>query len=189
MKEISPQEGYQMIALSSPADILIGGGAAGVGKTFSLLLESIRNIDVKGFGGVIFRRTSPQIRAEGGLWDSSSKLYGLLNDAQPRETFLEWKFGQNSKIKFSHLQYEKDKFDWQGSEIAFIGFDELTHFTKSTFFYMLSRNRSTCGVKPYVRATCNPDPDSWVAELIEWWIGDDGFPTVSYTHLTLPTKA
>src|SRR5699024_949361 len=30
--------------------------------------------------------------------------------------------------------------------------------------------------KPYVRATCNPDPDSWVAELIEWWIGENGFP-------------
>ena len=44
------------------------------------------------------------------------------------------------------------------------------------FFYLLTRNRSTCGVKPYVRATCNPDADSWVLELIEWWIGDDGYP-------------
>jgi predicted phage terminase large subunit-like protein len=42
---------------------------------------------------------------------------------------------------------------------------------------MLSRNRSTCGVKPYVRATCNPDADSWVAKFIEWWIDQDtGFP-------------
>ena len=165
-----------MIALSSPADILIGGGAAGVGKTFSLLLEPLRHIHRKGFGGVIFRRTSPQIRAEGGLWDASNKLYGLINNSIPRETFLEWKFGNTSKLKFSHLQYEKDKFDWQGSEIAFMGFDELTHFTKSTFFYMLSRNRSTCGIQPYVRATCNPDPDSWVADLISWWIGEDGYP-------------
>jgi len=176
LKEVRPQDGYQMIALSSPADILIGGGAAGVGKTFSLLLEPLRHIHRKGFGGVIFRRTSPQIRAEGGLWDASNKLYGLINNSIPRETFLEWKFGNTSKLKFSHLQYEKDKFDWQGSEIAFMGFDELTHFTKSTFFYMLSRNRSTCGIQPYVRATCNPDPDSWVADLISWWIGEDGYP-------------
>ena len=41
---------------------------------------------------------------------------------------------------------------------------------------MLTRNRSTCGVTPYIRATCNPDPDSWVAELIDWWIGEDGYP-------------
>jgi len=52
--------------------------------------------------------------------------------------------------------------------VPFIGFDELTHFTKKQFFYLLSRNRSTCGVRPYIRATCNPDPDSWVKELIEW---------------------
>ena len=42
---------------------------------------------------------------------------------------------------------------------------------------MLSRNRSTCGVKPFVRATCNPDADSWVAKFIEWWINQDtGYP-------------
>lgn len=56
-------------------------------------------------------------------------------------------------------------------------FDELTHFSRKQFFYMLSRNRSTCGIKPYVRATTNPDADSWVADLISWWIDQDtGLP-------------
>lgn len=175
VKIIRPQEGYQMLALSSPADILIGGGAAGVGKTFSLLLEPLRNIHIPNFGAVFFRRTSPQIRAEGGLWDASQKLYSLVGGAKPKESTLQWSFsGQN--IKFSHLEYEKNIYDWQGSEIPLICFDELTHFTQKMFFYLLTRNRSTCGVKPYVRATCNPDPDSWVASLIDWWIGDDGFP-------------
>jgi predicted phage terminase large subunit-like protein len=42
---------------------------------------------------------------------------------------------------------------------------------------MVSRNRSTCGVKPYIRATCNPDADSWVAEFLSWWIDQEtGFP-------------
>lgn len=54
-------------------------------------------------------------------------------------------------------------------------FDELTHFSKKQFFYMLSRNRSVCGVKPYIRATTNPDPDSWVRKFIDWWIDDNGF--------------
>jgi hypothetical protein len=45
------------------------------------------------------------------------------------------------------------------------------------FFYLLSRNRSVCGVRPYVRATCNPDPESWVADFISWWIDQDtGYP-------------
>lgn len=60
--------------------------------------------------------------------------------------------------------------------MAFIGFDELCEFTERQFFYMLTRARSTSGIRPYVRATCNPDSESWVARLIDWWIDDDGFP-------------
>ena len=176
VRKIRPQEGYQMKALSSSADILISGASAGVGKTFALLLEPVRNITIKRFGGVIFRRTSNQIRNEGGLWDTSMKLYPHLN-AKPKETVLEWHFPNKNKLKFSHLEHEKNILDWQGSEIPFIGFDELPHFTKKQFFYLISRNRSTCGVNPYVRATCNPDPESWVFELIKWWIDDEtGFP-------------
>ncbi len=172
---IEPQKGYQMMALSSPADIVIGGGAAGVGKTFSLLLDPMRHININGFGGVIFRRLTTQIKAEGGLWDESNKLYPLAG-AEPNRTELQWKFPAGPKIKFSHLEHEKNVNSWQGSQIPFIGFDELTHFSMKTFFYMLSRNRSVSGVKPYLRATCNPDPDSWVSEFIDWFIGEDGFP-------------
>lgn len=173
---IEPQKGYQLKALSSKADIVIGGAAAGVGKTYSLLLEFLRHINNPEWGGVIFRRTTPQIRNEGGLWDTSMDIYTHVN-AEPKESSLEWKFPKGAKLKFAHLEYEKNKFDWQGSQIPFIGFDELTHFSESMFFYLLSRNRSVCGVKPYVRATCNPDPDSWVATLISWWIDQDsGFP-------------
>jgi predicted phage terminase large subunit-like protein len=77
------------------------------------------------------------------------------------------------------MQHEKDKLSWQGSGIPLIGFDELTHFSEGQFFYLLSRNRlsNNCGIRPYIRATCNPDPDSWVARFIEWWIDQDsGLP-------------
>lgn len=175
-KIIRPQKGYQEKVLSSSADIIISGAAAGVGKTFGLLIDPLRDIHIPGFGGVIFRRTSPQIRNEGGLWDTSMGIYPHAK-GQPKESVLEWVFPKGPKIKFSHLEYEKNIFDWQGSQIPFLGFDELTHFTKKMFFYLLSRNRSTCGVDPYVRATCNPDPESWVADFISWWIDAvTGFP-------------
>lgn len=178
---IEPQNGYQLSALRSGADIVIGGGAAGAGKTFELLLQPLKHITrKKGFGGVIFRRTTPQIRNEGSLWSASMKLYPHIIGAQPKESVLEWKFpceDVKNTLMFRHLERESDVLGWQGSELAFIGFDELTHFTKYQFTYMLSRNRSTCGIKPYIRATCNPDPDSWVAEFISWWIDQDtGFP-------------
>lgn len=176
VREITPQPGYQMKVLSSPADIVVSGAAAGVGKTFGLLLEFLRHINNPLWGGVIFRRTGPQITAEGGLWDTSMELYPYAH-GEPKESRMEWHFRKGAKLKFSHLEYEKNILDWQGAQIPFIGWDELTHFTKKMFLYLLSRNRSVSGVKPYMRATCNPDPDSWVAELVNWWIDwDTGYP-------------
>lgn len=176
MAEIRPQPGKQEMFLSSPADIVIYGGQAGGGKTYGLLLEAIRHVDNSLYGGVIFRRTSPQIRNEGGLWDTSESIYSLIG-GEPKQTTLEWVFPSGAKVKFAHMQYDKDKLDWQGSQIPFIGFDELTHFEKSQFFYMLSRNRSMCKVRPYIRCTTNPDADSWVAEFISWWIDPEtGLP-------------
>jgi predicted phage terminase large subunit-like protein len=167
--EIRPQRGPQEQFLSSPADIVIYGGAAGGGKSYGLLIEPLRHITKPGFGATIFRRTGAQIRNQGGLWDESEGLYPLFGGA-PRESMLDWGFPSRTGIKFAHLEHEKSKFDYHGAQIPLIGWDELTQFSESTFFYMLSRNRSLCGVRPYMRATCNPDPDSFVARLIAWWI-------------------
>jgi predicted phage terminase large subunit-like protein len=173
---IRPQEGPQTAFLATPADIAIYGGAAGGGKSWGLLLEPLRHVHVPGFGAVIFRRTTTQVSNEGGLWDESEKLYPLAG-AKAVESRLRWDFPAGPSVKFAHLEHEKTVLDWQGSQIPFIGFDELTHFTAKQFWYLLSRNRSMSGVRPYVRATCNPDADSWVAEFIAWWIDPDtGLP-------------
>src|SRR4029077_14180388 len=112
----------------------------------------------------------------GGLWDESQNFYPRLGGT-PHLRAREWRWPCGGKIKFSHLQLATSVYDWQGAQITLICFDELTHFTAHQFFYLLSRNRSTCGVRPYIRATCNPDADSWVAEFLAWWIEpESGFP-------------
>lgn len=391
---LKPQEGPQERFLATSADICIFGGSAGGGKSFALLLEPLRYMDVEGYKAVVFRRNYTQIMAAGGLWDESSKMYRLLpNAVATMSPKAHWTFNKKAVINFDYLARDDDVYKWQGSQIcalccevntpvlmsdgtykkvadikvgdkvitlkgvqtithvgveeekdcvkvtdehgnsqiqstnheflttagwlsydsvnksiqrekkggAFscespdvhflsqpanfqgdclicldcndeqfpyqvsivqdgvlqingvvkqipkrslsgdedniengiyrkllyqhpynhdkflsegcyslcslvvtpIGkktvrtftvssqnnfitemgivnkncFDELTHFSEKQFFYMLSRNRSTCGVKPYVRATCNPDADSWVAKFIAWWIDPEtGYP-------------
>ncbi len=174
---ISAQPGPETEFLRTPADICIYGGAAGGGKTVGLLLEPLRHVGrVPNFTAVFFRRTTPQITNPGALWDESQNLYPRVGGT-PHLGGREWRWPRASKIKFSHLQFETTVYDWQGAQITLICFDELTHFTAHQFFYMVSRNRSTCGVKPYIRATCNPDADSWVADFLAWWIDQEtGFP-------------
>lgn len=177
--EFGPQPGPQTDFLSSKADICIFGGAAGGSKTFGLLLDPLRHYDNPYFESVIFRRNNKQVRNTGGLWDTSRKIYPFIRGT-PHETYLKWKFPSGFGVRFDGLEQENSVHDWQGSQIPHIGFDELTHFTFYQFMYMMSRNRSQAGTPGRVRATTNPDPDSWVRMFIDWWIDkQSGYPIKS----------
>jgi len=177
IRQLVPQPGYQTHVLSTSADICISGSGAGVGKTYALLLEATRNLDVKDFGAVIFRRETPMITNEGAIWDESVKLFAGI--AHPNLNDLSWAFPPHGdKIRFSHMQLTSDRFNWDGSQVPLIGWDQLEQFHEVQFWYMLSRNRSTCGVIPYIRATCNPIPEDdpiggWLHKLVQWWIDPD----------------
>ncbi len=149
------------------------GGEAGGGKTAALVLEGLRNYDVPRFGAIIFRRESPQLDGPQSLWELISEWYPALGAKLARHKFRA-RFPSGATLQLQHLQLEKDKYKHQGKGYGFIGFDELTHFTESQFWYLYSRSRSTSGVAPYVRATMNPDPDSWVKKMIEWYLDDNG---------------
>jgi hypothetical protein len=171
-----PQKGPQTKFMQSRADIAIYGGAAGGGKTWALLLQPIKHSANPEFSAVFFRRSTVQVRNPGALWDESFKLYPG-SGAEPFTATLEWKFPSGAKVKFAHLEYDKTVLEWQGAQLPLICFDELTHFTAAQFWSMTARNRSVGTVTPYIRATCNPDADSWVAELVAWWIDPEtGLP-------------
>lgn len=162
---------------------LVGDTMVPTHNSWPLLMEPLRHIHtVPGFGGVIFRRERPQITNEGGLLDTSSKIYPRLPLGQRgilRQTDLDWTFPPyGNRIKFAHMEQDNDRFKWDGSQIPFIGFDQLESFTSTVFFYLLTCNRSVCGVRPYVRANCNPpkisNPEQvWLREFVSWWINDE----------------
>lgn len=172
-REVRPQPGPQELFLSTPADIGIIGGSLFGGKTWSLVIEPLRHIDNERFYFAVFRRLKPEITNPGGLWDEAAHWYPEMGGKARQSPVLEWKFPSGAKGQFSGLQYDSDVEAWKGAQIALLEFDQLEAFTEHQFFYLLSRNRSTCGVQPYCRASCNPDPDSFVAKLVEWWVDQD----------------
>lgn len=194
---IRPQLGPQEQFLASDADVVIYGGAAGGGKSYGILLEPLRHVfTVPGFGGKIFRQTSTQITEEGAIWHEAHRLYVPLG-GRPREDNLSFKFPPyGNSISFGHLNHAKERYEHQGAQICYLAFDELTlvgrgagptreaeeQRAEATWWYMLSRNRSVCGVRPYCRGTVNPDRRSWVKRLIAWWISTE-------TGLPIPERA
>lgn len=175
MTEFRPQPGPQEQFAACEADVAIYGGAAGGGKSWALIFEVLKWIAIIGFNAIIFRRTSPELTGGGSVWEEAGKIYPLLGGAM-REHRLDCRFPSGAMVEFRHLQYEQDVRSHLSKQYALIAFDELTLFEESQFWFLFSRNRSTCGVRPYIRAATNPDPDSWVRRLIDWWIGEDGLP-------------
>lgn len=174
--KIQPNPGPQYEFLRTAADIAILGGSAGGGKTFGLLLDPLKRRNVPNFDCLIFRRVGAQITLPGGLWDSSVKLYPYAGGTGYPGRKI-WRWPNGFTVAFRHLEDDAALGALQGSQAPMIAFDELTHFTREQFLYMLSRNRSTTGIPGTMRATCNADSESWVKGFIRWWLDDDGrFP-------------
>jgi hypothetical protein len=168
-----PNSEPQRMFVESEADIAIIGGSAGGGKTVAELLEPSQDFDCAGFNAVIFRRTMKEIKEEGGIWDKSMELYPMIG-GKPNMTERYWTFPSGASLQFAGLENEASKYSWKGLEVCDIEFDELTEFLESQFWYLISRNRSSCGRRRRIRGSTNPHP-GWVKRLLAPWV-DDTFP-------------
>lgn len=189
---IGPNAGPQSWAYASTADITVYGGSAGGGKTHLALMRFAIHADQNpGYEAAIFRREMPMITVGGGLWGESMKLFPIFG-AVPNISMRQWRFPNGSLIQFRSLQHETDMLNYQGAQFAEICFEEGTHFPESMFFYMFSRLRSRCWKNGTSRAliTCNPDPDSWIRRLIDWYIGSRANGSPQYLWgLPIPERA
>jgi len=171
-----PQPGGQEQFQSCPADICLYGGEAGSGKSWSLLFDHLKWIHIPNYSGVVVRKTYSQIFDAGGLWEEAKQLFGMFRGRHTKGDKPKFVFPSGAQIFFKHSQHAARVADyWQGLQSPVISLDEVTQFSQAEFQYIMSRNRSLTGIDSYIRATCNPDPRSWVKEMIKWWIGDDGY--------------
>ncbi len=179
-------------------NVVIYGGAVFSGKTYALALDALRDTPHHGYEAKIFRRSYPQIIQS--LWPTAKEIYsGVRYNSSAERPNPVFKFYDDvkrrikrSEISFSHLLYEKHLEDYQGLQAPFIGFDELEHFSKQMFTYMFSRNRSMVKLPDTVnpqrlRASCNPMPGSWLAELLDQggYIQKDGYPDLGMSGKVL----
>lgn len=150
-----PHPGFQQNVCSRWEFEVFAGGAAGPGKTDLLIMEAARHVDNPNYKAVLFRRTFPQLQE---IIDRCHKYYPLI-DAKTdyRAGEHRWYWPSGATINLSHMQYDASKYDHQGKEYQFLGFDELTQFLPTQYLYLFSRVRSTDQTIPArVRATSNP---------------------------------
>lgn len=130
------------------------GGAAGGGKSDSLITEALRQVKKSQYKGIIFRKSYRDLEE---LIDRSEYLYKrAIPQAKYNHTMHVWSFPSGAKIYFGNIGHDY-KVNYQGKRYDFVGFDELTHFTYDEYMYLFSRVRpSAPGMRNYIRATGNP---------------------------------
>ena len=146
----------QAAFINRPEDEVLYGGAAGGGKTDSLLAYSIaRRQRYPGSNGLFLRRTYADLSKAGAALDRSRDL--LSGVAHYDSQSHRWTFANNSIMEFGYLDRDDDKYKYQGSQYDDIVWDELTQFAESQYLYLMSRCRATVdNIIPRVRAASNP---------------------------------
>ena len=159
------------------------GGAAGGGKSQALLMAALQYVGDSDYSALLLRRTYRDLALPGALMD---RAYEWLQGTSAHWNNMDkvWTFPSGAKLSFGYLQHSKDKYQYQGAEFQFIGFDELTQFSFEDYSYLYSRLRrlKNSRVPIRMRATSNPGGigHEWVKE--RFIKGDKVFVSSNYLN-------
>ncbi len=161
------------------------GGAAGGGKSYGQMADAlIFALLYPASKQLVLRRTFAEL--EKSLIRTSLSLF-------PRQIYSfnssthTGKFKNGSIIDFGYCAAETDVYQYQSAEYDVIRFDELTHFTKEQYVYLISRVRGANSFPKQIKSSTNPGGvgHGWVKERFvdpaprdTEFFGDDGLTRI-----------
>lgn len=142
-------------------------------NTVMLLMGGAYYLGNPAFNGIILRKESGDLA---NIIRESNNMYNTCGTY--KNSYTRWDMRSGAQIQFSYYvgTYEDFKDRMQGRQYAYIGIDEITQISFEKFKYLITANRNGAHIRNRLIGTCNPDPTSWVARFIDWWIGEDGYP-------------
>lgn len=172
--KIIDQRGGQERMLAIDADIKIVGGSRGGSKSFSSLMEVLKDIKNPDFHATILRKEKDDLQS---LISDSYKLFSQFGTYNKSQNDMTWNFASGGWLKFSYFEGALKDFEerFRGRQYAYICVDEGTQIPFKKFKFLIKTNRNASQIRNRFWITCNPDPESWVRKFIDWWVDEDGY--------------
>ena len=175
--------------LANTEEEILFGGAAGGGKSDALLMAALQYVTYPDYSALLLRRTYQDLSQPNAIMDRAKKWLhpytktGEVHWSNQTKTFT---FPTGSTLSFGYLSHDNDLDQYQGSELQFVGFDELTQFTEKQYTYLHSRLRKLkkSNIPIRMRAGTNPGGrgHEWVKS--KFILGDVPFVPSSYLDNT-----
>lgn len=151
----------QVYFLTYESEELLYGGMAGGGKSDALLMSALQYVGESDYSALILRRTFKDLSQPNAImdrarrWLSEPVSQGIVHHDKTTKT---WTFPSGATLTFGYLAHDNDLDQYQGSELQFVGFDELTQFTERQYTYLHSRLRKlkNSNVPIRMRGATNP---------------------------------
>lgn len=176
-------EKQRLVLLDDESDILLTGGGAGSGKSYTCLTKALKYINDPHARVMVVRRSYPMLKLSGGLWDESKGIYSHFGGI-PKEQKLTWIFPNGATIQFAAIP---DKLaDWQGLQASHILVDEGAEFTQEEILFLMSRLRSAKYQGHLsMMISCNPDRASFLYKWVEFSLDEvTGIPKPGTENIT-----
>ena len=128
---------------------------AGGGKSDALLMSSLQYIDEKFipegedkqvYDALILRQTLDDLEMPNAILDRAKQWLLPFEDTgllTYRDIKKQFRFNTGATLTFRYLAHNNDVTKYQGSELQFVGYDELTQFNEYQYTYLHSRLRKT----------------------------------------------
>ena len=185
----------QRLFLEATQTEVLFGGAAGGGKSHGQVIDALLfALRYPGSKQLILRRTFAEL---------DKSIIRTVMGMYPREIFTfnssahVGKFKNGSIIDFGYIATQNDVYQYQSAEYDVVRFDELTHFTKDQYIYLISRVRGANDFPKQIKSSTNPGGvgHTWVKERFidpsppnTAFIGDDGVSRVFIPSLLSDNK-
>jgi hypothetical protein len=160
---------------ATEVDFMIIGGSRGGGKSEVITQLPLMWHEDPNFTATFIRTEIGQLMGSEGLWEKAGKYYPLFKAKSKLSPTPMYTFKSGARIRYKQIANKTDAEKQRGSGHSAIFCDECTQNDKESIQFLLTCLRSSANMNSIFVGTCNPDRNSWVFDLVSWYLDDRGY--------------